>query len=266
MAEIVNNLVIKNFLRFLASITGGLFGTLVFLGSFIIFSKVFGSVLGADSAFSGAINPIFLVVFIIMLFLGMGIGNLASVMLVCFAHKDRYSMRSTILHQVFIYNVVLAVVALPFYVFSLFLNLGELSVVAVFHLLVSSYGSHVLLESIAVPQYTPIAVYSSGIGLLGGIILNVLFYVMFSTVNVLFFVGMPFIWGSLTLAQILLEELYRFFYKTYGMDFMRLDIKFGDDMFGTKKTEDEMLAQEVETELNAPVDKVGSDFLGSKKS
>jgi len=263
----------KFLLRSVAGFTGGLFGTLMLLIIFVLSSNIMTSVFEAEEVATQVINPIFLAVFLIMIFTGLVIANLFSVMLVSFADKYKYHRRSSILHQVCIFNVVLFFITLPFYIFSLVLGLGMLSIVALLHSFLSLAGSNLMLENIANPRYSLLAVYGTGLGILFGTMINIMVFKITGTINVLLFAFLPLTWLCMTVSQGLMEALYVSFYKFYGIDFLRTETAFGDDVnfdaSGAKvKTEEEELSEEVEKDLKkkkGPKDVAGSEFLQENK-
>ena len=257
---------IKFLLRSIAGFTGGLFGTLMLLIIFALSSSVMTSVFQAEELASQTINPIFLAVFLIMIFMGLVIANLFSVMLISFSDKYKYYRRASILHQVFIFNVVLFFIALPFYIFSLVMSFGTLSIIALLHSFLALAGSHLMLESIANPRYNLLSIYGTSLGVLFGTVINIIVFRITGTINILLFAFLPLTWLLMAMSQGVVEAIYISFYKVYGVDFLKTDTSFGDDVVdtGKPKTETEEAKEEVEKDIEKdkePKDEDGADFL-----
>lgn len=255
---------IKLLLRAVSGFVGGLFGTLMLLIVFVLGSSVMDNVFKAEELSTEVINPVFLAVFLIMIFMGLIIANLFSTMLVSFCDKDKYFKRASIMHQIFIFNIVLFFVVLPFYVFSLVLDFGTLSIIALLHSFLSLAGSHLILESIANPRYNLLAIYGTSFGIILGVAVNLIIFKITGTVNILLFAFLPVTWFFMTLAQSLAEALYTSFYKLYGIDFLGVDTSFGMDYISRPKTETEEIEDEVDIEMKKkkdPKDKTGAEFL-----
>lgn len=266
MIESITITPIKFLLRSVAGFTGGLFGTLMLLMIFAISSNIMSSVFENEELATQAINPIFLAVFLIMVFMGLVIANLFSTMLISFADKYKYHRRASIMHQIFIFNIVLFFVVLPFYIFSLVMNFGMLSLIALLHSFLALAGSHLMLESMANPGYHLLGVYGTSIGLLTGTFLNIVVFQITGTINILLFAFLPLTWLLMAVSQGLVESLYVVFYKLYGVDFLKTETSFGADVGhkGGRKTERQELEEEVKKDLKkkkGPRDKDGADFL-----
>ena len=262
---------IKVAFKAVAGFTGGLFGTLMLLLILALSSSTMTGIFGAEELATQTINPIFLAVFLIMIVTGLLVANLFSTLLVSFSDKDKYYRRASIMHQVFIYNIVLFVIALPFYIFSLLMTFGMLSIITLLHSFLSLAGSHMILEGTANPRYHLLSVYSTGLGLFLGTIINLFVFRITGTVNVLLFAFLPVTWLLMGLSHSLFEALYVSFYTLYGIDFLKTDTNFGADMNTNstkRKTEDEEIIEEVERDLKKakePKDTDGAEFLKSKK-
>ena len=265
MLEVITLNPLKFVLRSISGFTGGLFGTLMLLIIFTLSSGVLNSVFAVEEVGSQTINPIFLAVFLIMIFTGLLMANLFSSMLISFCDRDKYFMRGAILHQVFIFNAVMFFMSLPFYIFSLTLDFGALSIVALLHSIVALSGSHLVLENVANPRYSLVSIYGTSLGLILGAFSNLIVFKITGTVNVLLFAFLPVTWFFMALAQCGTEALYVSFYKLYGIDFLSNDTEFGEDTtYKNRKTEDEEIEEEIEKDIKKkaePKDEDGAEFL-----
>lgn len=266
MLEVITLNPVKFVLRAISGFTGGLFGTLMLLIIFTLSSGILSGIFSADSVASETINPIFLAVYLIMVFTGLLIANLFASMLISFCDHDKYFMRSTVLHQVFIFNAVLFFISLPFYVFSLALDFGALSVITLLHGFASLSGSHMVLENVSNPRYSLLSVYGTCIGIVLAAFSNLIVFKITGTVNVLLFAFLPVSWFFMSFSQCAVEALYVSFYRLYGIDFLKSETEFGDDvsMGKKRKTEDEEITEEVERDIKkkaSPKDEDGEDFL-----
>lgn len=266
MLEVITLNPIKFVLRSIAGFTGGLFGTLMLLIIFTFSSGVLSGIFDVEEVVAQSINPIFLAVYLMMVFTGLAVANLFSSLLISFCDHDKYYMRSTVLHQVFIFNAVLFFISLPFYVFTLALDFGALSVITLLHSFAALSGSHLVLENVSNPKYSLLSVYGTCVGIVLAAFSNLIVFKITGTVNILLFAFLPISWFFMSVSQCAIEALYVSFYRLYGIDFLKSETEFGDDMSKDKKrkTEDESAAEEVESDLkkkSAPKDEDGADFL-----
>ena len=226
MFEAITLSPLKFVLRSVAGFTGGLFGTLMLLIIFMLSSGIMNGIFAVDEVASQTINPIFLAVFLIMVFTGLLIANLFSAMLISFCDHDKYFIRSTILHQVFIFNAVMFFISLPFYIFSLALDFGALSMITLLHSFAALSGSHLVLENTANPRYSLLSIYGTSVGIILGAFSNLIVFKITGTVNVLLFAFLPVSWLFMSLAECGIEALYVSFYRLYGVDFLANETEF----------------------------------------
>lgn len=252
----------KALLRSLSGFVGGIAGTILILAVFVLASGVFQNVLSEDEVVSAGLNPVFLAVFLIMIFLGFLGSNLASPFLLGIVDKNTYLRSSSVLYQIFIYNIVIFFLSLPLYILSIFFDVGTLAFIALVHSFVTFFSTHMIIQGMNQQRYYLLSVYSTSLGLLGAVLLNIFLFKLLGTVNILLFTFLPLCWGMMTTLQCLFEALYNVFYKMYGLDFLRVEVNYGKDTVETKtETEEETISKQIDTEMNEKKDVSGAEFL-----
>src|SRR3989339_2200358 len=116
-------------LRTLGGLGGGIIGTgLIFLIS-ILGSGIFPAVFGETSS-DGTVHPLFVFLFLAMVFLGSATANLLGVLFIGLSNREKYAHLSTTLVQIFILNIVILILVAPVYMIVAGLNIEMIAFVA----------------------------------------------------------------------------------------------------------------------------------------
>lgn len=242
-------LVLKTFAGLGGGVAGMLILLLIFLGSSTILRSAFYPELGeqADK------NPLFIFVFMAMIFLTSLGSNLIGSLFFTFVDHDKYSRTSTVIYQIFFVNVVIFVLLAPIYLLLDARGLLDLTgFLAGFHVLASAMASVMILEILGNLKYALVGVYGIVFSLMISTGLILIIY-EFSGRNptIVLFSTLPIMWTSLGFVTVIAEMLYRWLYTIYGTDFLMSGTSFGQDYGESEPEEDE-----------PPPDVEGSTFLG----
>lgn len=253
-------------LQIIGGLSGGVFGTLVMLVVFLAGSSVLRPVLKAQTE-SSEIHPMFIFVFIGMLFLGSLSANLLSSLFICLSDKSQYRRVSSTIFQIFILNLIIFIFLTPIYVITSRVQLSSIAYLAGLQVILSSLGSAMILKIIAAHRYAIVGVYSSIFSIIVSLGVNLVVYKVLSTdFTILLFAALPIIWLFNAIFEGLFAYFYRSLYNIYGQDFLRSDITYGRD-YATTEDEVEALSQEEQENLyyEHQEDVKGADFLQRKK-
>lgn len=244
-------LVLKTF----AGLGGGIAGTLVLLVIFLGASSILQSAWNPEVAADGAKNPLFIFIFMAMIFLTSMIANFIGSLLFTFVEHEKYNRTSTAMYQIFFVNVVIFVITAPVYIFLDARGLLDMTgFLAGFHVVLSTVASAMILEIIGDLKYALVGVYGVIFSVLisTGLLLTV--YQLAPETNrttVLLFASLPALWAVLGFVSVIVEMLYRWLYTIYGRDFLMSKTEYGQD-YGEEEPE----------EAPPPPDVSGSEFLG----
>jgi hypothetical protein len=245
-------------LRALGGIGGGVVGTAVVILISILGAGILQSALGAGSE-DGTVHPLFVFVFIAMMFLGSLASNLLGPLFLGLSDRKKYVALTTSLYQIFIANIVILIVLVPVYMLISGLKVEMLSSVAALQVVVSAFVSALILEIIADHKYALLGVYSTAFSVLVSAGIYFFFYSVSSDQPIiLLFLALPVIWGAIGIFSGLMGLVYEKIYRLYGIDFLSSEVKYGDDEnYGVEPTE-----EDEEEEENKPKNESGADFLG----
>lgn len=243
-------LVLKTFAGLGGGIAGMVILLLIFLGaSTILQSALNPGTLGAEEA---AKNPLFIFVFMAMIFLTSMGASLIGSLFFTFVEHEKYTRSSTAMYQIFFVNVVIFAILAPVYILlDSKALLDMVGFLAGFHVLLATLASNMILEIVGNLRYALVGVY------------GVIFSVMISTgaiiglyelsqrnVTLVLFAALPIIWTTLGFVTIIVEMFYRWIYTVYGEDFLMSKTSFGKD-YGEQEPE----------EAAPPPDVTGAEFL-----
>ncbi|MDP2624667.1 MAG: hypothetical protein Q8P27_00600 [Candidatus Peregrinibacteria bacterium] len=246
-------------LRMLGGLGGGIVGTGVIIAILFLGSSVLQTALG-DSG-DGTVHPLFVFVFMAMIFLGSTTSNLLGPLFIGLSDRDHYKRLSTSLYQIFISNLVILIVVAPVYMVVSGLNVNMVVSVAALQLVVSAFASAMILEIIADYKYSLLGVYSTAFAVLVSAGVYFFFYTVSSgQALVLLFLALPLMWFSIGLFGSLLNFFYGWIYKLYGVDFLSSVTVYGEDERWTSDAEEEEIAEEKEVEHKGRSE-TGADFL-----
>lgn len=244
-------LVLKTFAGLGGGITGMLILLIIYLGASTILQSVFNP--GGLAAEEASKNPLFIFVFMAMIFLTSLGANLLGSLFFTFVEHEKYSRTATALYQIFFVNLVIFAILAPLYLLLDTRGFNDLTgFLAGFHVILSALASAMILEIIGNLRYALVGIYGVIFSVLISTGIVTLLY-EFSGRNPTFvlFAALPLIWTTLGFVTILVEMFYRWLWTLYGKDFLASEASFGKD-YGEAETE----------EMPPPPDVSGSEFLG----
>lgn len=241
-------------LKTLAGMGGGVAGMiillLIFLGASTVLQSAFNpGVLGPDEAVK---NPLFIFVFMAMIFLTSLGANLLGSLFFTFVEHEKYSRASTVMYQVFFVNIVIFAILAPIYLLLDSRGLLDLTgFLAGFHVLLSALASVMILEIVGNLRYAVVGVYGVVFSLIFSTGMSMLIY-EFSGRNptIVLFSAVPLMWTTLGFVTVIVEMLYHWIFTLYGTDFLMSKTSYGQD-YGEVEPED----------APPPPDVSGSEFL-----
>ncbi|MBI4994305.1 hypothetical protein HZC21_01515 [Candidatus Peregrinibacteria bacterium] len=242
-------LVLKTFAGLGGGIAGMVILLIIFLGASTILNSVFNPDLLAETTDK---SPLFIFVFMAMIFLTSLGANLLGSLFFTFVEHEKYSRTSTAMYQVFFANLVIFIILAPVYLLLDSRNLMDMvGFLAGFQALIGALASMMILEIIGNLRYALVGVYGVIFAMLIGAASIILTYELTqnNTVIVLFST-LPVIWTLLGFVTVIVEMLYRWLYTLYGSDFLMSKTSFGRD-YGEPEVE----------EAPPPPDVTGAEFL-----
>jgi len=216
-------------LRLLSGFVGGITGT---LSAFVIYFVMISFVPAGDEATS---ISVFIV--IIMAFVATLTANTLTATMVTFLDNEKYSRRKTIITHVFIFNLVLFFLTIPFYLLGISLDI--VIGVAALHFVLSAFVSSLIMEIIAGHEYSLVGVYGSSLAIFITIALAFVALITNPSDLLVTFLAMPITWVVLQLIGGLTELVYDNFLKIYGMDALNAGTDLGGDFEIEEKEEDD---------------------------
>lgn len=252
------------FLTVLLRTFGGLGGGIVGTGLILVIAFLGSGIL--SSAFGVGVHPLFVFVFLAMMFVGSCAANVLGPLFVGLVDREKYTHLASSLYQIFIANVVMLVVVAPVYMVVASLKPELIGGVAALQVVVSAFVSAMILEIVASYRYALLGVYATAFSALIASGVYFFFYGVSSssTPIILLFVALPVMWTSIALFGGLLEWVYAWFYKVYGVDFLSSVMKYGEDVRWISVEEEEK--QELDQFKTALGKKEGgAEFLNRQK-
>lgn len=241
-------------LKTLAGLGGGIAGMLILLVIFFGASTILQSAfnpggLGAEDLGK---NPLFIFVFMAMIFLTSLGSNLLGSLFFTFVENEKYTRTSTILYQIFFVNIVIFTILAPVYLLLDSRGLLDMTgFLAAFHVLLSALASVMILEILGNLRYAVVGVYANVFSLIFSTAVSMLLY-EFSGRNptIVLFAALPLMWTTLGFVTVIVTMLYHWIYTVYGTDFLMSKTSFGKD-YGEPEPE----------EAPPPPDVTGGEFL-----
>ncbi|MEK7528424.1 MAG: hypothetical protein AAB592_01525 [Patescibacteria group bacterium] len=238
------------FLKTFSGFAGGVAGTLILLVIFLLGASIIQPTLTA-AAGSETIHPLFIFVFIAMVFLSSLTSNVVGSLLFSFVQHEKYTRVSSAIYQIFIINIVIVAITSPIYLLAIGLGLELTAFIAGLHIIIASLTSVMILEIIGNLRYALLGVYSIIFSILFSTGVLFIFYQFIGqNLVVLMFITLPIIWTFMGFISTVVEMFYHWMYELYGSDFLASTTDFGKD-YGEMEPEDTPLPEDVE----------GSDFL-----
>lgn len=243
---------------------GGLGGGIMGAGVMFVIALVGSGILStALDEVGGTPSPLFVFVFLAMIFLGSLTANLLGSLFMGFGDREHYSNVASSLYQIFFANVAILFVVAPVYliVAGLDLNLGMLASVAALQVVVSAFVSALILEIIANHRYALVGVYSTMLSVLVSAGVYFLVYAMSSgNPLLLLLLALPVMWFSVGLFSGLVSVLYGVIYQWYGVDFLNSGTTYGDDVRWISEAEETAIEEDKETHKDVS----GAAFLKNR--
>lgn len=238
-------------LKTLAGLGGGISGMLILLVIFLGASTILQSAFTPGASETGK-NPLFVFVFMAMVFLASMGANILGSLFFTFIEHERYSRRATALYQIFFINLVIFAIMAPIYIV---LDSGSLldmiGFLAAFQVLLSALASVLILEIIGNLRYSLVGVYSVIFSMLASTAVIMLIYELSQRNNVVvLFAALPIMWTSLGFVTVAVEMFYHWLWTLYGADFLMINTEYGKD-YGEEEAED----------AAPPPDTEGAEFL-----
>ena len=247
-------------LRTFGGLVGGLIGTALIVVIAFLGSGVLSSAIGSDTG-DGTIHPLFIFVFLAMMFIGSCAANITGALFVGLADRSKYARIPTTLTQIFAANLFILILVAPVYMVIATFGTEMLPSVAGLQVVVSAFASALILEILAAYRYALLGVYSTVMAVLFSSGIYLLFY-QFSSDNplILLFLALPVMWGGISFFGALFEWLYGWIYKMYGTDFLSSTMKYGDDVSWVSEQEKEE-KEEAREMAREGRKETGADFL-----
>lgn len=255
-------------LKTLAGVGGGVFGTLILFFIFFVFSWVIRSTFESQL---NEIHPLFVFVFIAMIFLSSLGANIGGSLLLGLVDREHYRLLSSAIFQIFILNLLVFIILAPVYFILFSAKATSFSIfLAGFQILLAAQGSLLILKIISDRNYALMAVYSGVVSsLLALLFIGIVNQLSNDNLAVILIVALPILWTLIGLSCALLELISYFLYKLYGVDFLQAQTPYGRDVpfEDTTPTIPRGLSEEDEKMLvDSQEERGGVDFLRKKKS
>lgn len=248
-------LIVKSFAGLGGGIVGMLILLVIFLGASTILNSGWNTVIvdGATADGSGK-NPLFIFVFMAMIFLTSLTANILGPLFFTYVQSDKYVRRSTSMSQIFFMNLAIFILLAPLYMLLDSRNIiSMISFLAGIHVVLSALASMAALEIIGNIRYALVGMY------------GVVFATVLSTATVLtifeftghnptvvLFATLPLLWASMGFYTVVCEMFYRWLWTLYGTDFLMSQVALGTD-YGA--------AAEEAQDVPPPPDVDGAEFL-----
>lgn len=242
-------LVLKTF----AGLGGGIAGMLILLVFFLGASTILQSAWNPDVlAESAQKNPLFIFVFMAMIFATSLGANLVGCLFFSFVEHDKYSRTATVIYQVFFINLVAFVVMSPIYLLLDARGMMDMiGFLAGFQVLLTALASVMILEILGNLRYALVGVYGVIFSLLLSTGISLTVYELGGrNPTIVLFAALPLMWTILGFVTVIVEMFYRWLFTLYGTDFLMSKTSFGAD-YGEPEPE----------EPPPPPDVAGAEFL-----
>lgn len=245
-----------------AGISGGLMGTMILLLIFFGASSTFTML--SQNGFS-EITPIFIFLFVALVFLGSMGANLAGSLFIGLVDKEKYHRLSSAVMQIFVVNLLVFIILVPLYLVMGTINPNVIIFLAALQVVLTTAASFLILEIISDTTYALLGVYTSIFGSLGAILIALsIFHITHYNATILLLIVLPLLWGMFGFFSSVLEILYYFLFEFYGIDFLRSDTAYGRDVQFEK--EDNAVSQEDEKMLlKEKMEEEGVEFLRKRQ-
>ncbi len=253
---------VQFFLKTLSGFAGGITGTVLLLLIFIVGSSVLKDFFTPQNAEGvQAINPLFIFIYLAMIFLGSIGANISSCALIGLTEKTKYKRLNSSIYQIFIANIVLFIISAPIYIIAIGIDNQVVALITMLHVVLSVIMSSLILETIADSEFTLLGLYATIIAILGSTIINFILLQIINNKMILLFVGMPILWSGTGLSLGFVNIFYNVMYQSYGIDFLSQKINYGKDDITAEEILEETQKEEEKLEHKEKRNETGADFL-----
>ncbi len=247
---------VKFLFKILAGLGGGLAGMLLVLVIYLATASFLEPLSRAEESIVG-VSPIFLLILLLMVFLGSLGGNILGALFTYFVDRNKYQKIYSTIIQIVISNVILLFLLLPIYFLAAGVSITFVAYVAALHFILSAQMSNLTLEIAANPQYGLLGVYSTVIAIVFSMIVLFAIYRINGNGTILLFASLPVIWSAIGFSSGVVDAVYSWIVKVWGIDFAASNTRYGRD-YSPKLLQKEAADAELHEENK---DVSGSDFL-----
>lgn len=214
---IPRKLSIETFLfRLFASIGGSITGTLILSAVFFLSLSAFGEQTS---------ETLSLYVILAIILVGTLTTNVLTPFLISITDKERYKKPFTILTQAFILNLVLFIVSVPLYSLLHVAKPEIISYIAAFHFLITAQVSAFMLELFSEQRFVLSGLYGVAVGSLISFTIIMLMYGTNRETLIMFIIA-PLLWISIECFRSLVEIMYYFYYRLFGVEALDTETSF----------------------------------------
>lgn len=243
-------------LKILAGAAGGIGGSLILVLIFVLASSVLTPLTGSQATTEGGttaiqVSPIFTFILMMMIFLSTTVGNIMSTWLMGLTERGKYTRISSAISQVFTISMIIFVIMVPVYFITSATNVTITAYAVALHIIISAQVSALILEIVSNYRYALVGVYGITFSILvsAGIMFGLAGIV--SSPQVLLFVALPIVWGSIAFVQSIFTILYGWVARTYDKDFLSTQTVYGNDYGKEVESEEEPETPKVKDEEGA---------------
>jgi len=181
--------------------------------------------LASGASMSG--NPLFLIIITFSIFSATLIFSMVYAFLATII-DEKYAIRSTALVQIFFGNLVILLLFLPVHLlFSRVFGVDSIAVAGILHAATIAFFTILALEILNARNQ----IFVSAYGLLTGLVLFFFFgsILLKDAPTAFVFIVLPLIGVCLGAGSGIAEVFYNWFYRTYGIDFLNTEMRFGSE-------------------------------------
>lgn len=214
-------------LKVLAGGVGGSIGALILLLLFIVIYTVFPS--APDLQTVTQINPIFVFLLMLMVFLALTPANLLSVFLLSLTEREKYVRVKSALYQIFIVNLIIFLLMVPVYFMTATINMDLTPYVVALHIILATQISAIILEVVSDYRHSLVGIYGITFSILVSVATMFLLQAIVESSAILLFLMIPVVWGSIAVVQSITTIIYGWIASIYDKDFLSTQEVYGDD-------------------------------------
>ena len=213
-------------MRTLAAFTGASVGILVFLGALFLGSSAMNASL-LTTQIEGEMHPLFILLALLSVFLALSAANLAGGAMWMYTDQKRFPNFFSTLSQILGINIIVLLFFAPLYLAASGLNTAVLIVLTLFHILLTTSHTLLILEGIADHRYLIVTLYGLIMGAFVSLLINGWLYLIMP--KLIIFAALPISWFWLASGVGLSQYLYTWIYRIFGTDFLNIETRYGQD-------------------------------------